>query len=61
MNEEIPTCEHCENKPVRVLQFAEPKQFVIGRICDDCVSKVTKSNELSFYEKMQLLMTRELR
>ena len=61
MSEEIPKCEHCEKNPVRVLQFAEPKKFVIGRLCDDCVTQVTKSNELSFLEKMQLLMMRELR
>jgi hypothetical protein len=60
MSEELPTCEHCGNKPVRVIQFAKPKTSVIGRLCDDCVSVVTKSKELSFPEKIQLLRMREL-
>jgi hypothetical protein len=45
---------------VRVVQFANPKAFVIGRLCDECVSVVTKSIELSFLDKIQLLRVREL-
>jgi hypothetical protein len=59
MKEETPTCEHCKKKPVRVVQFANPKAFVIGRLCDDCMSVVLKS-DLPFPDKMQLLRVREL-
>jgi hypothetical protein len=59
---ELPKCEHCKEKPVRVVKFitheGEYHADVIGRICEDCVSKILKS-DLGFYEKMQLMVLRQ--
>jgi hypothetical protein len=59
MSKKNPTCVHCGKKPVRVVQFANPKAFVIGRLCEDCVTVVLKS-DLPSPDKMQLLRVREL-
>ena len=50
----LPTCEHCGEKPVRVVELVTGEKL-IGQVCDDCVSEICKS-DLPFAEKMQLMM-----